>query len=273
MKKTLFLSVATSLSLAMSFEEYQHLLRTSIPVRRDDESADNSLFWVDNKYGHGRTKYADDEADDSFYWVDNKYGGHRYADDEAFWVDNKYGRGRTRYADDEGDDSFFWVDNKNGHGQTRTADNHHTNAKNTHTGGRTRHADDEGDDSFYWVDNKYGGHRYADDEAFWVDNKYGGGRTRYADDEAQDNNLIIDKIKDGYYAATNWALANPDKVYRITNVIANGLSNPKWDDEELVARRPIQEKTKKPSKLRPTEVQADNTLFALGDLIAEGADN
>ena len=91
------------------------------------------------------------------------------------------------------------------------------------------------------------------------------------DDETQDNNLIIDKIKDGYYTATNWALANPDKVYRIGNVVANGLMNPKWDDEELMSRRPVQEKTKKPSKLRPTEVQAaDNTLFALGELIAEG---
>jgi hypothetical protein len=55
-------------------------------------------------------------------------------------------------------------------------------------------------------------------------------------EDYQDDELVMGAIKNGYYTATNWVLANPAKVYGIGNVVANGLMNPKWDDEELMAK-------------------------------------
>jgi len=108
-------------------------------------------------------------------------------------------------------------------------------------------------------------------------------------DEVADNNLIWNSVKNGYYTATNWALANPDKIYAAGNFGANMLMNPKWDDELNAVEQAQKTETKKPKEPRrrqrlerpddyikrntkfrvSKEHVADNTLFDLADMIQD----
>jgi len=217
MKKVIFLSAAASLAMAAKLtpEQFRKYVQEGAIALRMDE-ADNSLYWVQNDNGR---RYADDEADNSLYWVHND-NGRRYADDEQ---DNElYGGGDFGFGfrRDDAQDDELWG-NYGGSVSFRRDDEQDDELWGNYGGSVGFRRDDEQDNELYGNSVNLGGYK--------------------RDDEVQDNNLIVNQIKDGYYTATNWALANPTKIYTIGNMVGNSLMNPTWDDELM-----FKKKTKKP---------------------------
>jgi len=112
-------------------------------------------------------------------------------------------------------------------------------------------------------------------------------------EDAQDDELVVNAIKNGYYTVSNAILTRPAMIATGINIGSNMLMNPKWDDELSAVEKAEKTETKKSEKPKeprrhrqrlerpddkikrntrlrvPKEHVADNTLFDLADLIED----